>query len=296
MRKILITGGSGFVGSNLATLFSSSSNSEVFSTYMNHPIDVDDPLSIHPIQLDVRNEKEVISVFHKIKPTVVIHAAGNKNVRDCEKNPDDAYKTNALGTQNVARVCHDIDAHLIYVSTDLVFSCTDGQYQETDIPEPSLVYGKTKLKGEEIAKQEHDRVAICRSGGIYGNHSPLLQWLSKQLLAGQAVECFTDVMNTPTYVVNLGEMFEVIINNNLTGIFHTVGSQRVSRFDLFTAYAKEFNLDTHLLVPTTVGQHGENLFLQKDASLRAEKTSAILGMKADAIAEGFRRLAVAGGV
>ncbi|MDJ1185089.1 SDR family oxidoreductase [Roseofilum casamattae] len=296
MTKILITGGSGFVGHNLASFFASKPDNELISTYMNHAIHGDSNLALNPIQLDVRSDREVKSVFEEIKPSVVIHAAGNKNVKYCEKNPDEAYETNALGTRNVARGCRDINAHLIYISTDLVFRCTDGEYQETDIPQPSLVYGKTKLQGEELARQEHDRVAICRSGGIYGKNSPLLKWLSGQLIDGQSVECFTDVMNTPTYVVNLAEMFEVIIQKDLTGIFHTVGSKKVSRFDFFTAYARQFDLDTKLLLPTVVGQHGENLFLQKDASLRAEKTSAILEMELDAIAEGFRRLAAAGGV
>ena len=156
----------------------------------------------------------MFALFDQVRPAAVIHAAGNKNLKFCEDQPDEAFRVNAGGTQNVARACRRVGAKLIYLSTDLVFSCVEGNYQEHDVPEPTLAYGKSKLLGEKFALEKLDQVAVCRSGGIYGKGSPLLQWFAGEIKAGQTVECFTDVFNTPTYVDNLGEMMETVLEKH----------------------------------------------------------------------------------
>lgn len=292
---MLITGGSGFVGSNLARFFAK--RKSVFVSQLSANIAPDLSSSgVNSVQLDVRDANAVFSVFEEKLPEIVIHAAGNKNVKYCENHPDEAYETNAIGTKNVARGCRNIGAKMIYISTDLVFSCTDGGYKETDSPQPTIVYGKTKLQGEQLAQQELDKVAICRSGGIYGKGSPLLKWLSAQLQAGEVVECFTDVLNTPTYVENLAETIEVIAQQGLTGIFHTVGQERVSRFQFFKSYASTFEFNPDLILPVEAGDRRTKMLLQPDASLSSEKTSAILGVNFNCVTEGFNRLKLAGGV
>ncbi len=238
MDTLLITGG-GFVGQNLAEFFSP--RWSVVTTHLGPP---KVPASAaRPIQLDVRDAEAVFSVCERVGPKVVIHAAGNKNVRFCEDHPDEAHRINALGTQNVARACRSVGASMIYVSTDLVFDGARGNYREDESPRPASAYGKSKLEGERLAVEELNDVAVCRSGGIYGQRSPLLSWLSTELEAGRSVECFVDVFNTPTYVENLAEMIEAIIRKRLVGIFHTAGSERVSRFELFRSYADAFGLD-----------------------------------------------------
>src|SRR5688500_17436496 len=133
MDTLLITGGGGFVGKNLAEFFSP--RWSVATTHLGQPKVPDS--TAQPIQLDVRDSEAVFSVCERVGPKVVIHAAGNKNVRFCEDHPDEAYRINALGTQNVARACRDSGASMIYVSTDLVFSGTRGNYAEDETPRPT---------------------------------------------------------------------------------------------------------------------------------------------------------------
>ena len=204
MAPLLITGGSGFVGRNLARFFAP--RWPVVTTYFGQPAAFDS--TAQSFHLDVRDAGAVLSIFGRVAPEVVIHTAGNKNVRFCEENPEEAYRINALGTRNVARACRSFGASMIYLSTDLVFSCTKGGYKEDELPQPTLVYGKSKLEGERFALRELESVAVCRSGGIYGKGSPLLNWLSAEIDAGRSVECFVDVFNTPTYVENLAEMIK----------------------------------------------------------------------------------------
>ena len=238
----------------------------------------------------------MFSLFDQVRPAAVIHAAGNKNLRFCEEQPAEAFRVNAGGTQNVARACRRVGAKLIYLSTDLVFSCVEGNYQEHDVPEPTLAYGKSKLLGENFALEELDQVAVCRSGGIYGKGSPLLQWFAGEIEAGQTVECFTDVFNTPTYVDNLGEMMETVLEKQLVGVFHTVGRERVSRFEFFRAYAETLGLDVSLLSPVSFKGLKDTLLLQPDSSLAIAETARKLRLTFNSVGEGFTRLQESGGV
>lgn len=293
MTKLLITGGSGFVGQNLAEFFAR--RCPVVTTYLNsHAAHASHAQSI---QLDVRDSEATLDAFERVAPDAVIHAAGNKNVRFCEDHPDEAYRVNAEGTRNVARACRRVGAKLLYLSTDLVFGGVDGNYKETDDPRPASVYGKTKLEGERLALEElGDEAAVCRSGGIYGRRSPLLSWLAAELCAGRVVDCFVDVFNTPTYAENLAEMFEAVIAKRLKGVFHTAGRERVSRFDFFRSYALAFGLDLNLLAPASREGREAGAFLQPDASLSTEQTAERLGIRFDSVAEGFARLKALGGV
>jgi len=289
MDKLLITGGSGFVGKNLASFFAS--RGAVVTTYFQHP-----PAQMaEAFQLDVTNAEAVFSLFDHVAPTAVIHVAGNKNVRFCEDHPEEAHRINALGTQNVARACRRLGAHLTYLSTDLVFECVRGDYQENELPHPTSAYGRSKLQGERFAHEEFADVAICRSGGIYGKGSPLLGWFLAEIRAGRTVECFVDVCNSPTYAENLAEMIETVITKRLGGVFHTVGRERVSRFEFFQSYVNSLRLDRNLLSPISTAQM-KDVLLQPDSSLSSKQTSQQLGINFNSVVEGFDRLKANGGV
>ena len=294
MTKLLITGGSGFVGQNLAEFFAP--RCPVVTTYLSHP-----PAALasnaQSVRLDVRDAEETLAVVGRVSPDVLIHAAGNKDVRFCEEHPEEAYRVNAEGARNVARACRVAGARMVYLSTDLVFAGVEGNYKEGDAARPASVYGKSKLEGERLALEElGDGAAVCRSGGIYGRRSPLLSWLAAELGAGRVVECFVDVFNTPTYAENLAEMLEAVIAKRLAGVFHTAGRERVSRFDFFRSYARAFGLDLGLLSPASREGRAAGAFLQPDASLSTEQTSLKLGVKFDSVDEGFARLKARGGV
>jgi len=82
------------------------------------------------VQMDVRDARSVQRALEQVAPAIVIHAAGNKDVRYCEANPEEAVAINATGAGYVARACRDAGARMVYLSTDLVFDCTKGGYEE----------------------------------------------------------------------------------------------------------------------------------------------------------------------
>ena len=185
---------------------------------------------------------------------------------------------------------------MTYLSTDLVFECVRGDYKENESPHPASAYGRSKLQGEKFAHEELTDVAICRSGGIYGKGSPLLGWFLAEIKAGRTVECFVDVFNSPTYAENLAEMIETVISKRLSGVFHTVGRERVSRLEFFQSYAKSLGLEGNLLSPTSIAQMKDALLLQPDSSLSSKQTSKQLGINFNSVIEGFDRLKANGGV
>lgn len=284
MKKILIIGGTGFVGSNLADFFKDRYEVIIASRNMRAGS------RLEWRYLDITQPTVVLELISELAPIAVIHAAGIKDVPFCEKNPHCAFRVNGIGTGHIASACHISGSKLIYISTDLVFPATNGWYREIDIPCPSLKYGQSKLFGEYRAMRELDNLVICRSGGIYGENSPLLRWLAVELALGKNVECFIDVHNTPTYADNLGEMIEDIIKNNHTGIYHMAGSERLNRFDFFSLFATEFNLDRSLLKPVAGDKKLIGMHLMPDSSLSTALTQQILKIKGISPNIGFKLL------
>ena len=290
--RILITGGAGFVGRNLAEYFSA--RSVTFIADLTEP--GNGARNVPWYIMDVRDEASVRNVLDETGPDTVIHAAANKNVRWCESHPGEAMAVNAEGTRNVAAWCRRHGARMVYISTDLVFDSRRGMYRESDVPQPETVYGRTKLEGERNAVNETPDLVICRSGGIYGRYSPLLLWLRDNLARGRTVDCFSDVYNTPTYAVNLAEMIESILDRGLGGVFHTVGSERVNRYELFYSFAETFGYDVSRLVPVKAGQGMEEMLLMPDASLEVGRIVSEAQAVPDSPGKGMARLLDAGGL
>lgn len=284
--RLLVTGASGFVGSNLARLMAP--RWLVVPAYRSRvppPI----PGATAPVPFDITDADQTLRAIVAAKPSVVVHIAGDKNVRRCEAEPTAAHRVNAEGTANVARACREAGARLLYLSTDLVFACDRGGYRERDVPEPQTHYGRSKLAGEFLAREECPQARICRSGGLYGPGSPLLGWLATELRAGRPVEAFTDIRNTPTYAADLAMMMQAILDQDWRGPFHCVGASRVSRWELFTAYARAFGLDERLVVPTDAGERSRQMLLQLDASIEGTETARRLGITLPALDDAMGR-------
>ncbi|HLP62440.1 MAG TPA: sugar nucleotide-binding protein, partial [Candidatus Deferrimicrobium sp.] len=99
--------------------------------------------------IDVSQSASVSRVLEKRTPQLVINTAAFHNVEKCEEETARAFEVNALGPRNLAKVCNQIDAALMHISTDYVFDGKKGApYIETDSPMPLNVYANSKLSGE----------------------------------------------------------------------------------------------------------------------------------------------------
>lgn len=217
--KIIITGGRGQLGRELAEVLLEAGGHEVMSPGRQ--------------ELDVTRMEEVIRAFKAFAPEVVIHAAAATNVDQCELDHDRAYLVNALGTRNVAAAAAVVGAKLIFISTDYVFNGRAGRpYTEFDAPDPINIYGKSKLAGERYAAELCPRYFIVRTSWLYGRHGK--NFVKTMLdLAGKRDEIAVvdDQVGSPTYVGDLARFIAGLIETELYGIYHASNGGECSWFD-----------------------------------------------------------------
>ncbi|MCJ7443012.1 MAG: SDR family oxidoreductase, partial [Methanotrichaceae archaeon] len=162
MRELFVTGASGLLGSRMVE--PAKHNYEVISLHNTRP------LHSNSLRLDITNLSEVLSLFKKLKPHMVIHTASETNVDKCETQKEQAWRINVEGTRNIAFACSKVGAKLVYISTDYVFDGEKGLYKEEDKPNPISHYGITKLEGENQVIQNCNDHIILRTSVIYGWH------------------------------------------------------------------------------------------------------------------------------
>ena len=179
--------------------------------------------------------ERAVAAFH---PWAVFNAAAYNQVDLAEKDPLDAYKTNALAVRNLALACRQNDARLIHFSTDYVFDGKLGRpYVETDATHPLGAYAVSKLAGELYAQAYLDRPIVIRTSGVFGpgalrtargNFPELMLRLARE---GKPIRVVEDYSASPTYAPALASRSIDILEKDLDGTFHIGGGQPISWFD-----------------------------------------------------------------
>lgn len=231
--KVLVTGGEGILGSYLH---------EAFDTIVTG-IDL----------LDVRDRTQVFDVIEKVRPGLVLHLAAETDVDLCERDPDHAYKTNTIGTLNVALACQWFDVDMVYISTVGVFGGEDkaGAYTEFDAPSPVSVYGKSKLEGERIVKALLSQFYVVRAGWMMGGgRTKDHKFVGK--IGRLALECDTlnivgDKFGSPTYARQFVQNLRVLVDSRYYGTYHMVNTGMCSRYEMALGIVQTLGLKTVLV-------------------------------------------------
>ena len=148
MKKLLITGGSGFLGWNLCGVAKESW--DIFGTVFSHNIDIPGCIKV-PVNLTDSNDLK--KIFEEIKPDAVIHTAAESQPNSCQTNPDESYRINVETSINIASLCADSNIPFVFTSTDLIFDGLNPPYSEENPVSPISIYGEQKVKAEiEILK------------------------------------------------------------------------------------------------------------------------------------------------
>ena len=215
--KIAITGSAGLFGCALVQVFAERHN--VFA--------------LGRADADITDAGQVRSCFERILPEVVIHSAAIRDLDIAEANPAEAFRVNVHGTRNVAEAAHSVGAAVAYISTDSVF---DGQreapYVETDVAIPPTVYGRTKLRGEQITAQL-PRYWNFRVSVLFGPGK--INMIDKVLEAGSRGEEYvapSDHVGNATYTLDAARTIREVIEAGRCGTYHVVNQGAVSRLEL----------------------------------------------------------------
>ncbi|MGQ9602673.1 MAG: dTDP-4-dehydrorhamnose reductase [bacterium] len=213
----MVTGARGMLGSDLCDVLS-----REFEVY---GVDIDD--------FDIADEGATFNTIIGIHPDTIVHLAAYTDVEGSETNPDKAFLVNGAGTLNVARAAREIDAYLIYLSTDYVFDGTKSQpYVEIDPINPISIYGLSKAYGEMYASRVTRRNLIVRTSWLFGpNGINFVDKVIKQAESGKPLKVVNDQHGCPTYTMHLAFSLREVIKRKIEGILHIVGTGETTWFD-----------------------------------------------------------------
>jgi len=176
--------------------------------------------------LDITDRAAVLEYITSKKPQKVIHCAAYTAVDKAEDEPELCFKVNADGTENIAKACKEIDAEMIYISTDYVFDGKGEKPHETDaVKSPISVYGKSKLAGEEAVLNHLEKYYIVRISWVFGQAgNNFVKTMLNLAKTRDELNVVSDQIGSPTYTpdlaVLLNDMAVVPENDNKYGIYH----------------------------------------------------------------------------
>ncbi len=282
----LVTGAQGFLGAN-AGIYLRGKARTIGLTRTNAT-----PNLFHEgITGDLTDPGEIAKGIIQLKPSVVLHAAALASHEACEADPALATRINVEATRVLARAAQEAGAQFIYISTDAVFDGARGDYTETDEPSPFSVYGETKLRGEQQARNETAALVVRTNffGWSPGGHRSILEFFVNELSAGHNVKGYTDFVVTSTYVQFLLETIRRLVELGATGITHVASSDKLSKYEFGRATALAFGLDQSLIEPIQAGTANHSTSRNRDLSLSTTKFQRLLGDKASSQQVGIRR-------
>jgi dTDP-4-dehydrorhamnose reductase len=293
---IVVTGASGLLGVSVVT-YARDLGREVVGICHRHFLRIP---GIQFCGVDLTDRKAVSALFATLRPEGIIHCAAATNVDWCEDHPELAEQANVQASSFLAETAQELDARFVYISTDAVFDGKRGNYSETDQPAPLSVYAKSKWRGEQEVLRRHSSPLIVRVT-IYGwNAQPkqsFAEWVLGEIAAGKQVRGFSDVYFCPMLANDVAEVLLTILDRGLTGLYHVVSSERVSKFDFARRVATAFNLGVDRVVPMSIGESKLRAQRPVDPSLSTAKISAALGRTmpdVDTGIHGFRELQQSG--
>jgi dTDP-4-dehydrorhamnose reductase len=173
-------------------------------------------------QFDITDYEAVREFITAVRPDAVIHCSAYTAVDKAESNADACYQANAVGPENIAKVCKAIDAKMVYISTDYVFPGTGEQfYKVDDLTGPINVYGKTKLAGEQAVQRILTKYFIVRISWVFGKNGN--NFVKTMLRLGKEREKLTvvaDQVGSPTYTADLAPLLCDMVATDKYGVYH----------------------------------------------------------------------------
>jgi dTDP-4-dehydrorhamnose reductase len=248
--RMLVTGASGLLGLNLCLMFA---QEHQLTGVVNRRSLQDAPFST--IRVDLLDPDALRRMLDQAQPEVVIHCAAVADVDSCERDPLTAHSLNAQVPARLAALCVQRKIRFLHISTDAVFDGQRGSYTEEDQPNPLSVYARTKLEGEQGVLAANSSALVIRVNfygySLSGTRS-LAEFFLNNLLAGKPVKGFTDVHFCPLYAADLVDAIAGMLAQGLSGLYHAVSPECLSKYDFGKRIADQFKLDGSLIQPVFV--------------------------------------------
>lgn len=222
MKKILITGSNGQLGRAMNKQYAGSAEYECVNT------DV--------AELDITNVEKTLQFVREVKPYAIVNCAAYTAVDASENDVEAAYRINAIGPRNLSIAAAETGAKIFHVSTDYVFGGDAVKpYIEFDPVNPTGVYGRTKLAGENFVKEFANQYFIIRTAWLYGDGKNFVKTMIRLAESNDTVKVVKDQFGTPTSTKELAKAIAYLMPTDNYGLFHGTCEGKCSWAD----FAKE---------------------------------------------------------
>lgn len=213
------------------------------------------------VQMDITNSEEVTETIKKVNPDVVVHCAAWTAVDLAEEreNKEKVMAINVGGTENIARVCKELDCKMVYISTDYVFDGYGTRPWNEDCKDyaPLNVYGESKLMGEKVVSLNLEKYFIVRIAWVFGvNGNNFIKTMLKVGKKFDSLNVVNDQIGTPTYTYDLSRLLVDMIETDKYGYYHATNEGGyISWYDFACEIFKQAGYKTKVN-PVTTEEYG----------------------------------------
>ena len=236
-EKVLILGSAGLIGHQIYNYLKDSNNYEL------HNISCRNKIQDDTILLDARDEKIFIDTITSIRPKYIVNCIGIL-INDSDIDPENSIFLNSYMPHRLTRLADKINAKLIHISTDCVFSGDKKEpYTETDEKDGRGIYAKTKGLGEVINEKHLTLRTSVVGPELKNDGEELFHWFMNQ---SNSVSGYTKAIWSGVTTIELAKAVKWSIDNNITGLYHVTNNSSISKYDLLQLFQKYTKKDINI--------------------------------------------------
>ena len=286
---LLITGATGLLGLNLSLL----------AVHQGHRVTgLSKMRGLHGqpfrlCQVDLAEKEPALQEIAALEPDAILHCAALADLNAAEAHPELAERINSEVPGELAAFAARQGIPFLHVSTDAVFDGLKGSYDEADTPHPLSVYAHTKLAGEVAVQDANPDACIARVvfyGWSLSGERSLSEFFFNALWAGNPIKGFTDAHFSPLYVEDLAWTLLEMLDEGLSGLYHAVSPETLSKYDFGVKIARVFGLDASLIAPVRMQDLQRGAPRSLNLSLDPSRLEAALSTSLPGVDAGIGRL------
>jgi dTDP-4-dehydrorhamnose reductase len=239
-------------------------------------------------KIDLESVDRLMHILEEINCQVVVNTAGLASVEQCESEPALAHHVNVTIASNVAKACANLGIKLVHISTDHLFSGQQALVIEDQLTAPVNVYGKTKAEAERKVTEINPGALVIRTnfyGWGTGYRQSFSDMVIKELRLHREITLFQDVSYTPILIEYAAKTIHDLIDLKVSGIFHVVGDEYISKYEFGLRIAEKFGLDANKIIPGFLASQSRLTQRPFDMSLSNSKVRNLLGRPIGSIQE-----------
>jgi dTDP-4-dehydrorhamnose reductase len=229
MKKLLITGASGFLGWHVCQI--AQTHWQVHGTYHRNPVAIPG-IQMHGI--DLTDDRALRTFLQGLNPDAIIHTAALSQPNACQEQPHLSHSLNVQATWTIADHCAAAQIPYVFTSSEQVFDGNHSPYRERDRPNPLNRYGEHKLAAEMGLLDRYPAATVCRMPLMYGvspTAPSFIQPFIQRLQSGELLQAFTDEIRTPVSGFDAAQGLLIALEK-VQGIVHLGGQERLSRYEM----------------------------------------------------------------